>query len=81
MADPMVHFELTGTDRKTLGRFYAELLGWHVDSVAEPPYTVIDAHAGPGSTVASGRWTRTTTGTRPCTRRRTTSTTGSDEAA
>jgi predicted enzyme related to lactoylglutathione lyase len=36
MADPVVHFELMGTDREALGRFYAELFGWHVESVAEP---------------------------------------------
>jgi predicted enzyme related to lactoylglutathione lyase len=48
MADPVVHFELMGTDREALGRFYAELFGWHVESVAEPPYAVIDTHAGAG---------------------------------
>jgi len=48
MADPVVHFELMGTDKEALGRFYAELFGWHVESVAEPPYEVIDTHAGAG---------------------------------
>jgi predicted enzyme related to lactoylglutathione lyase len=48
MADPVVHFELMGTDREALGRFYAELFGWHVENVAEPPYAVIDTHAGTG---------------------------------
>ena len=48
MADPVVHFELMGVDREALGRFYAELFGWHVESVPEPPYSVIDTHAGSG---------------------------------
>ena len=48
MADPVVHFELMGTDREALGRFYAELFGWHVENIAEPPYAVIDTHAGAG---------------------------------
>jgi uncharacterized protein len=48
MADPVVHFELMGTDREALGRFYAELFGWHPQDVPEPPYTLIDTHAGGG---------------------------------
>src|ERR671936_258522 len=48
MADPVVHFELIGVDREALGRFYAELFGWHVESVPEPPYSLIDTHAGSG---------------------------------
>src|SRR5919197_2792904 len=48
MADPVVHFELMGVDREALGRFYAELFGWHVESVPEPPYSLIDTHAGSG---------------------------------
>jgi predicted enzyme related to lactoylglutathione lyase len=48
MADPVVHFELMGTDREALGRFYAELFGWHVENMAEPPYAVIDTHGGAG---------------------------------
>jgi uncharacterized protein len=48
MADPVVHFELTGVDREALGRFYGELFGWHVESVPEPPYAVIDTHGGAG---------------------------------
>jgi uncharacterized protein len=48
MSDPIVHFELMGLDREALGRFYGELFGWHVESVPEPPYSVIDTHAGAG---------------------------------
>src|SRR5262245_28309107 len=48
MADPVVHFELMGTDREALGRFYAELFAWHAENMPEPPYTVIDTHAGGG---------------------------------
>lgn len=48
MADPVVHFELMGSDRESLGRFYAELFGWHVEHMTEPPYSVIDTHARAG---------------------------------
>jgi uncharacterized protein len=48
MADPVVHFELMGTDREALGAFYAELFGWHVENLTEPPYATIDTHAGEG---------------------------------
>ena len=48
MADPVVHFELMGTDREALGRFYSELFGWHVENIPEPPYAAIDTHAGSG---------------------------------
>ncbi|MGA9160343.1 MAG: VOC family protein [Actinomycetota bacterium] len=48
MADPVVHFELMGTDREALGGFYAELFGWHVENSSEPPYAVIDTHARDG---------------------------------
>jgi predicted enzyme related to lactoylglutathione lyase len=48
MADPVVHFELMGTERDQVARFYADLFGWHVQSMPEPPYTVIDTHAGSG---------------------------------
>jgi predicted enzyme related to lactoylglutathione lyase len=48
MADPVVHFELMGMDRDVLDRFYGELFGWHLQSMPEPPYSVIDTHAGGG---------------------------------
>lgn len=48
MAAPVVHFELMGAEREELGRFYAELFGWHVQSVPDPPYAVIDTRAGSG---------------------------------
>jgi predicted enzyme related to lactoylglutathione lyase len=48
MADPVVHFELMGTDKDALGKFYAELFGWHAESVDEPPYVSFDTHADGG---------------------------------
>jgi uncharacterized protein len=62
MADPVVHFELMGDDMESLGRFYAELFGWHTETTAEPPYTVIDTHAGGGINGGIGKvegpWTQ-----------------------
>ncbi|MEX2458986.1 MAG: VOC family protein [Actinomycetota bacterium] len=48
MAAPVVHFEVMGTDRQALGRFYGELFGWTVQSLDQPPYEVIDTRSGAG---------------------------------
>lgn len=48
MAAPVVHFEVMGTDRQALGRFYGELFGWNVQSLDQPPYEVIDTRSGDG---------------------------------
>lgn len=49
MPNPVVHFEIHGTDRSTLATFYAELFGWHVESMpAEMNYEMVDTHADGG---------------------------------
>jgi len=48
MGNPVVHFELNGTDWKSLSGFYKELFGWHVQDIPEGNYAVIDTHAGSG---------------------------------
>lgn len=48
MPNPVVHFEIIGKDRSALDKFYGELFGWHLQSFPEPPYTIIDTHAGEG---------------------------------
>jgi predicted enzyme related to lactoylglutathione lyase len=48
MGNPVVHFELNGTDWKSLAGFYKELFGWHVQDIPEGNYAVIDTHAGSG---------------------------------
>lgn len=48
MGNPVVHFELNGTDWQSLAGFYKELFGWHVQEIPEGSYAVIDTHAGSG---------------------------------
>lgn len=46
MGSPVVHFEFTTADAESLGKFYADLLGWHTQTVAN--YVLIDTHSGKG---------------------------------
>jgi uncharacterized protein len=48
MGNPVVHFELNGTDWKSLAGFYKELFAWHVQEIPEGNYAVIDTHASSG---------------------------------
>lgn len=48
MPDPVVHFEIIGADREALEKFYGELFGWHLQSFPDPPYAIVDTHAGEG---------------------------------
>lgn len=51
MANPIVHFEIISDDGDTLGKFYSELFGWHVEAFPMPDggtYHMIDTHAGSG---------------------------------
>jgi len=49
MPDPVVHFELNGPDPVGVAKFYGELFGWHAQPISsEPPYVVVDTHAGTG---------------------------------
>ena len=48
MGDPVIHFEVIGTDGPTLGKFYGELFGWHIQSMPEMNYEIVDTHAGSG---------------------------------
>jgi predicted enzyme related to lactoylglutathione lyase len=48
MPNPVVHFEIMSADNETLEKFYAELFGWHVQSMPEMSYGLVDTHAGTG---------------------------------
>jgi predicted enzyme related to lactoylglutathione lyase len=48
MGNPVVHFELNGTDWQSLAGFYKELFDWHVQEMPEAKYAIIDTHAGSG---------------------------------
>lgn len=46
--NPVVHWELFAKDAAALGRFYAELFGWHLEPMPEIDYVLIDTRAGAG---------------------------------
>jgi uncharacterized protein len=46
MADPVVHFEVTGKDGKKLQKFYADLFGWKVDANNPMNYGMVAAEDG-----------------------------------
>jgi hypothetical protein len=48
MGNPVVHFEVVGTDTEQLNKFYGELFGWHVQHMPEMNYGMVDTHAGTG---------------------------------
>jgi len=48
MGNPVVHFEIHGTDRGGLGAFYAELFGWKLNAVDELNYTIVDTQGDGG---------------------------------
>lgn len=48
MGNPVVHFEVIGADGPALEKFYGELFGWHIQSMPEMSYGLVDTHAGEG---------------------------------
>lgn len=48
MANPVVHFEVSGPDGEALAAFYRELFGWKVEPVPGMPYHLIDTMGGAG---------------------------------
>ena len=62
MGQPVVHFEVIGTDGEKLQKYYAELFGWEIDSdnpmnygmVARDSNKAADGNLGIGGGVAGG---------------------------
>jgi uncharacterized protein len=46
MANPVVHFEVTGKDGKKLQDFYAKTFGWQVNAENPMNYGIVDAQEG-----------------------------------
>src|SRR5436189_2226679 len=44
----VAHFDLSAKDREKLASFYAELFGWHTQSIPEMSYVTVDPHSGKG---------------------------------
>jgi predicted enzyme related to lactoylglutathione lyase len=42
MGQPVVHFEVQGSDREALARFYAQLFDWKTNDVSEMNYTLVE---------------------------------------
>jgi hypothetical protein len=42
MANPVVHFEVTGTDAATLRKFYGEAFDWQLQDVMEGAYFMVN---------------------------------------
>lgn len=48
MENPVVHFEINGTEGPALERFYSEVFGWNVQSLPGFGYATIDTQSGGG---------------------------------
>lgn len=48
MGNPVVHFEIMGTDGQALGAFYSSVLGWTVQDVPEMQYELVDTQSTEG---------------------------------
>jgi predicted enzyme related to lactoylglutathione lyase len=42
MGQPVVHFEVQGSDREALARFYAQVFDWKTNDVSEMNYTLVE---------------------------------------
>jgi uncharacterized protein len=48
MPNPVVHFEIGGSNGKQLQDFYRQLFDWHVDTNNPTDYGMVDTHAEGG---------------------------------
>jgi len=48
MANPVVHFEILGTNDKTTQDFYSSVFGWSIDANNEMHYGMVPAQGGKG---------------------------------
>lgn len=46
--NPVVHFEIYGSDRVKLSAFYEKVFGWHIQQDDSMDYGMIDTHGGRG---------------------------------
>jgi len=46
MPNPVVHFQIAGQDPAALARFYSSVFGWHITSLPDVDYMLIDTAAG-----------------------------------
>lgn len=48
MSSPVVHFEIHAKDRDAAIEFYTKVFGWHVETMPEMDYGMVDTHGGRG---------------------------------
>lgn len=48
MANPVIHFEVTGTDAKKLQVFYGDVFDWHIDANNPMGYGMVSADGSEG---------------------------------
>jgi predicted enzyme related to lactoylglutathione lyase len=49
MGQPVVHFEITGTDGEKLQSYYSELFGWDIKADNEMKYGIVDREGNTNS--------------------------------
>ena len=49
MGQPVVHFEVIGTDGEKLQKYYAELFGWEIDADNDMKYGMVSRDSNPGA--------------------------------
>jgi predicted enzyme related to lactoylglutathione lyase len=54
MGNPVIHFEVSGSDGTKLQKFYGDLFDWKINADNPMDYGIVD-NGGEGSTAASGR--------------------------
>jgi predicted enzyme related to lactoylglutathione lyase len=42
MGQPVVHFEVQGSDREALSRFYQQLFDWNMTDISQMNYTMVE---------------------------------------
>lgn len=55
MGNPVVHFDISGTDPEQLQGFYGELFGWKVQPIPDMNYALVDTQGGSGVNGGIGR--------------------------
>ena len=46
MGNPVVHFEITGSDSGALQQFYGDLFGWKIKNMPEMGYGIVEKEEG-----------------------------------
>jgi uncharacterized protein len=49
MGQPVVHFEVIGTDGEKLQKYYAELFGWEIDADNDMKYGMVSRDSNPAA--------------------------------